>query len=730
MMTRTNRLRALMSAHPSLLPRTLKLSALLFGLVAGTSTYAATYNVNNTSDAIDANLGDGICETASGNGVCTLRAAIQQANANSDITNTINLGAGNYLLTLVGKNEDQSATGDLDISKDLNIIGAGQTTTFIDGNGSTLEDRVFHILSGATVNMSRFTIRNGYIRNSVGGGLYNANGTTTLTDVTVSGNKVDHPGEVTDAGTGGGIFNKGSLTLTSVTVSNNISETNNSGTGGGGIYNEAALRIENSVIMNNQTTGGSAGGGGLQNTGGVGTTFNTAKATIINSTFTGNNAVIGGGIRNLYGTVNLELSVINNNNAGTSGGGIENSGGGMLIGRSTIRDNSSGFTGAGISNFAAMDISHSAVYNNTASLQGGGVYNTGDGALDMLNTTVTLNSAPEGGGVYNHRQLSITNSTVYNNSASKPGSEIFACGTKDEALGLTCANDSSKVKTTLVNTIAGNSTGATVCGGEVSLITSKGYNIDTANNCGFNQTGDKTGIAGSGLFAGGLVNNGGPTLTYAILSGSAAHNAGDSNNCPVIDQRGKLRDSACDIGAYEISNLDPSFELVDLKVTVDSNIATSGGNAQVTFTVTITNKGPNQATNVILTGKLPPWGNLQQNSVRTNNGGTCTTSETSFQCNLGTINAYASAQVYVLVIPTQPGELILEVDAVADQTDTFRPDSGNTTPATVPVVTGTAVGGPGGGNNFAGRSGGGVADWALALLLLAPAARRMARRGQ
>ncbi len=42
---------------------------------------STTHTVDSTGDEEDANPGDGVCETAAGNGVCTLRAAIQEANA-------------------------------------------------------------------------------------------------------------------------------------------------------------------------------------------------------------------------------------------------------------------------------------------------------------------------------------------------------------------------------------------------------------------------------------------------------------------------------------------------------------------------------------------------------------------------------------------------------------------------------------------------------------------------
>ena len=49
-----------------------------------------------------------------------------------------------------------------------------------------------------------------------------------------------------------------------------------------------------------------------------------------------------------------------------------------------------------------------------------------------------------------------------------------------------------------------------------------------------------------------LANNGGPTQTRALLSGSPAINAGDSATCTPTDQRGYIRIMPCDIGTYEV----------------------------------------------------------------------------------------------------------------------------------------------------------------------------------
>jgi len=126
-------------------------------LVQPPAAEAANLSVNDTSDSLVA-----------GDGKCTLREAIINANTDSDTTSgdcaagsgadVIDLPMGTYTLSVTGSGEDASFTGDLDITDDLTITGAGWATTIIDGGGI---DRVFHILSGATTEISGVTIRNG-----------------------------------------------------------------------------------------------------------------------------------------------------------------------------------------------------------------------------------------------------------------------------------------------------------------------------------------------------------------------------------------------------------------------------------------------------------------------------------------------------------------------------------------------------------------------------------------
>ena len=209
--------------------------------------------VNSTADAVDASPGDGRCESSSGE--CTLRAAIQEANALPG-SNTINLSAGTYVLNIDESEENTASSGDLDIIGDLTIIGEGARTTIIDGGDI---DRVFDIIGASTI--SAVTVQNG--KGNSGGGIRNR-GTLTLTNSTVSGNEAST--------SGGGIFNSGTLELTTSTISGNEASTS-----GGGIFNSGTLELTNSTISGNSALDG----GGLYNF--VGSTTRLRNTIIANN---------------------------------------------------------------------------------------------------------------------------------------------------------------------------------------------------------------------------------------------------------------------------------------------------------------------------------------------------------------------------------------------------------------------------------------------------------------
>ncbi|MEE9290106.1 MAG: CSLREA domain-containing protein, partial [Alphaproteobacteria bacterium] len=112
-------------------------------IIQSVAAKAADFTVNSTLDAVDANPGDGICQTASGD--CTLRAAIGEANQLAGL-DWIILPAGTYTITMAGAEEDANATGDLDVTDHLVLTGASSVATLIDGGNL---DRVLHVDPGA-----------------------------------------------------------------------------------------------------------------------------------------------------------------------------------------------------------------------------------------------------------------------------------------------------------------------------------------------------------------------------------------------------------------------------------------------------------------------------------------------------------------------------------------------------------------------------------------------------
>src|SRR5438132_8088858 len=291
-------------------------------LLAVAPAAAAPFTVNDTADAVDAAPGDGSCATAGG--TCTLRAAIQEANAHTG-ADTIMLPAGTYLLTIPGRGEDAAMMGDLDITDDVTIIGTSAATTILDGNGI---DRIFEIANPASiVAMSSLTIRNGNPGppgpDADGGGIFNQ-GTLTLTDVVVA-NK-------TSAGSGGGISSVNDLTLTNCVVSGNTAANF-----GGGIDNPLTATLTNVTVSGN--TSGAGGGGGIAND------LLDAIATLTNVTIADNSASpgSGGGFYNLGGATFRYVIVAN----GPSGDNCAGSGTLTSQGHNLDSGNTCGFAGPG-----------------------------------------------------------------------------------------------------------------------------------------------------------------------------------------------------------------------------------------------------------------------------------------------------------------------------------------------------------------------------------------------
>ncbi|MDZ4262072.1 MAG: choice-of-anchor Q domain-containing protein [Pseudomonadota bacterium] len=283
---------------------------------------AATFAVTTTVDAVDANPGDAACLTAAGQ--CSLRAAIQEANALAG-ADVITLPAGVYPLNIGSQGEDAAAGGDLDITSEITINGAAANTTIVDG---MKRDRVFHVLLGGNATINKLTIRNGWANdNGVGGGLANRSGVVTLNECNIYRN--------TGSGTGGGLDNSsfdessqdfsgavGVMTINRSTIRDNVV----AGVGGGIANNNGILIINDSTIRDN-TAGQFASvvmGGGIYNT-----SFSTipglelSRLEVNRSLITGHSVITdGGGIYHLVGNITINNSTISDNEAKRNGGGV------------------------------------------------------------------------------------------------------------------------------------------------------------------------------------------------------------------------------------------------------------------------------------------------------------------------------------------------------------------------------------------------------------------------
>ena len=391
----------------------------LFSMATPGVANAKTFLVNSEKDEQDENYQDGICASTP-SGVCTLRAAIQEANW-LDGPDTIKLPAGLYMLTIPGK-EDFCASGDLDIisdgfgNNDLTIIGMGAKKTFI--NGGKL-DRVFHILSPVSVTIAKVTIQNGLatdggVNQAFGGGILTTlESTLTVKDCVISNNAASHANNAS----GGAIYSEGTLTIIESTFSNNaVFGISYSGAGGAILNNNGTVTIKGSTISNNAISGNAYGyGGGILN-GGIGV-ITIKGSTISNNTISVDNIAQGGGIAN-NGTLTITQSTISNNTAmGSSGqgGGIQNAQGpgqkltikGSKISNNVARGGSA--YGGGICGFnsdSEVIITGSTLSNNAVSGRvswgfGGGIYvDAGTLTVQNGNRIVQNFASNSGGGLY------------------------------------------------------------------------------------------------------------------------------------------------------------------------------------------------------------------------------------------------------------------------------------------------------------------------------------------
>ncbi|MCA8911333.1 MAG: hypothetical protein KDB82_06490, partial [Planctomycetes bacterium] len=334
---------------------------------------------------------------------------------------------------------------------------------------------------------------------------------------------------------------------------------------GGGIYSKFAATFTDSVISNCSATGGAGNGSGSGRGGRGGGMEGLGAVTSIDTTWQGNAATgvddsaYGGAISFApSGTQQLTVtrSVLSGNTAASTNGealGAAISCGGVIEIRESTISSSTATSGAGGADTIHHENSSTfLIERSTISGNAGGMTIVGSSSATIVNSTISGNSDPNGGGgiTTDTSSLSLTFCTITLNNGGQAGGVFVSSGV-----------------VTMIGTILAGNTGPSaaatdflVSSGTLSDGGGNLVGIDDVSN--FTNGATQTGSTSGGLLnpmLGALMDNGGLTYTHAPQSGSPAIDNGGSTAVPSTDQRNAPRNvGAADAGAYEFGATVPS----------------------------------------------------------------------------------------------------------------------------------------------------------------------------
>ncbi len=480
--------------------------------------------------------------SAADSGKGTLREAILQANSGDTVRFNSSLANKKIKLT----------SGQLKIVKNLTVDGADAENLTISGNQSS---RIFFVDSDKELALKNLTIADARTvsgkksdfnpAQSGGGGVYvHFAGTLTVENIQFKDNVADMGGgiyvnyggqatvlnssfENNDGTPGNSGFSAGAISAAGQTKGLTVkgsSFTNNKGSQGGAIYSLLGpLTIEDSVFVDNLST---RQGGAISTDGASprGKENRDGTITIRNSKFEGNQSVGGGGGLFLYtykeekilieDSTIIDNSVSKDSNGNALGGGII-TGGGASKGNLTIRN---------------------TTIASNASNTGGGLWHDGFKSINIENSTLSGNETSSGGAIYSNSKnaLNISNSTIVENVARDKAGAIWSNG---------------KSEITLSNSIVANNTSKD--GKQTSFeLKDGGGNIES------DPQSKQRVVAGSQIVdpkLGSLQNIDG-SLIHPLKPDSPAIDAAINSKAVETDQRGVMRDTAPDIGAFEFTS--------------------------------------------------------------------------------------------------------------------------------------------------------------------------------
>jgi len=532
------------------------------------------------------------------------------------VLNTNDAGSGSLRQAIIGAN---TAAGADTIVFASGLTASAPATINLSSSGDgTAGPSAFGITSDITITgptgANGITLNNTFVNQRL---FYvSAAGSLTLDSLTLSGGKAQGgkgaSGGGGAAGLGGAVFNAGSLTILNSTLSGNqavggvgavdVSGDGLNGGGGGGLGGNALSGI----------LGGSNGNGGGPNGG-------TGNSTVNSGGYGGGGGGGGqggrGGNGGFGGGGGVGFNFGSKGGNGGFGGGGGNTGSGGFGGGNGLNGGGSGagLGGAIFNNVGTVVISNSTFNGNTAT--GGAGANAGKGL---------------GGAVFSRNgSLTLTNSTISGNTAAQGGRGVYVLG------------DGATVTATINNTIIGQNT-TSVTDFVASTINSGAKTTSGVNNLIRSATNfSGTIVSSADPLLAALANNGGPTKTLGLLSGSAAIGAGNptiTNASPIndLDQRGVARSStAPSIGAYEyysaptVTIISPTRGYTSGGTTItiygtyflETTGVNIGGFAATSFTVvnstTITATTPAHAVGTVSVLVTAPSGTNSENSLFT-----------------------------------------------------------------------------------------------------------------